>query len=617
MNLLETIKYVAENSNSALLYTPPMHPGGKTYFFKNFNREIKLSPKENYEFILKEIDKEVQGGKIALGLINYEFGYLLEPRLEKFLNNNYEELIKFLLIEKNELQEIQSNKICYEGLEKLIGNELIKDFRINTEKEEYIKNVEKIKKYIAEGDTYQVNYTIKSRFELTGNIEKLFAQLLFTQSAKYIALINLDEKIILSTSPELFFEIEGNEITVKPMKGTIGRGINRIDDEKNKNELLQSSKDQAENIMIVDLLRNDIGKICEYDSVHVQKKYEVEDYESIFQLTSTITGKLRNRKISEIIKNIFPSGSITGAPKLRTMEIINELENENRGIYTGSIGIFGNDFTAANVAIRTLEINKAQNTAELGIGSGIVWDSDPEKEFEEVLLKSNFLRKPVQYFELIETMLFENREIFLLDQHLRRLNVSSEYFLFNYDEEKVKSALMDHLNDLSTEGKYKVKLNLNKWGDVKIKVSLLDELNENISVIISPTKIDSQKRFQYFKTTNRKLYDEELIKYRSEGFDEVIFLNEHNEIAEGSFTNLLLQVNGEIFTPPIEAGILDGCYRNSLIENVREVSEKTITIEEIIKSEKLILINSVRKEIVVTKLYDENKKLIKEFNNNE
>ena len=617
MKLLETIKYVAENSNSVLLFTPPIYPGGKTYFFERFDREIILTARESYNSTLQEIEEEIRGDKIALGLINYEFGYMLEPRLEKLLIDNNKELLRFLFIKKNELQEITSDEICYGGLENIIGDELINNFRLNTKKEEYIRSVEKIKEYIAEGDTYQVNYTIKSRFELTGEIEKLFAQLLFTQSAKYIALINLNEKIIISASPELFFKIEGNKITVKPMKGTIGRGTNRAADEINKNELLLSTKDQAENIMIVDLLRNDIGKICEYDSVQVNKKYEVENYESIFQLTSTITGRLRTKSIPEIIKNIFPCGSITGAPKLRTMEIINELENENRGIYTGSIGIFGNDFTAANVAIRTLEINKAQNTAELGIGSGIVWDSDPEKEYEEVMLKSNFLRNPVQYFELFETMLVENGEIFLLDQHLRRLNVSSEYFLFNYDEEKVKSTLMNHLSDLSTTAKYKVKLNLNKWGNVEILVSQIDKLSEYISVVISPNKINTADRFQYFKTTNRKLYDEELKKYRSDGFDEVIYLNENNEIAEGSFTNLLVQISGEYYTPPIEAGILNGCYRSYLIDNFNKVTEKTITIEEIIKSEKLILINSVRKEIVVSKMYDENKILIKEFSVNE
>ena len=305
---------------------------------------------------------------------------------------------------KKMCSQLNQIKYCLIGFEKY----KIKNFKLNTSKNEFTKSISKIKSYIEEGDTYQVNYTIKGKFDFEGSYSGLFSNLVFNQSAQYIAVINNNGKIIISLSPEMFFEIKGRKIISKPMKGTARRGIDHSNDEFIKYELERSEKNRAENVMIVDLIRNDLGRVSEYGSVKVKNIFEVEKYESVYQMVSTVESKLKkNVKLSDILKNIYPCGSITGAPKIRTMEIINELEKEKRGIYTGSIGLIRKNKITFNVPIRTLTIDKKSNKGEIGLGSGIVWDSIAEEEYEETKLKGKFLTEPNKPFEIIETMKIE------------------------------------------------------------------------------------------------------------------------------------------------------------------------------------------------------------------
>lgn len=613
MKLIEIIKYIVENPYTGFYYTPPIYPSSKSYMFTEVKKEIKFFAEDDLTECLHKIDSYCNKDLTGFGYINYEFGYLLEDRLKKFVPNRIElPLLHFLFCSNDSIKIYESTNFDYSQLEDHIGKQVIDDFKINTSKEEYLHNAAKIKRYIAEGDTYQVNYTVKAEFNVVGSIVDLFAQLIFSQSASYAVIINFGDKFIVSSSPELFFEIHNDIIKVNPMKGTISRGKNITEDEKKKNELLESEKDRAENIMIVDLLRNDIGKICEYGSVEVTNRYNLEKYESVFQLTSEIKGKLNTNNISEIITNLFPSGSITGAPKLRTMEIINELETENRNVYTGLIGMLSKNKSVANVAIRTLEIDTKKQTGELGIGSGIVWDSEPEKEWTEVLLKSKFLTEPLEYFELLESMLYENREIFLVDLHLKRLKEGANYFLFRYDEQYLLSELNKVTADLDDNYSYKLRLSLSKWGQVKITFEQIEMLKNPVDVVVSNERINSENRFQYFKTTNRNLYDNELKKYRDKGYYEVLFLNEKGNAAEGAINNLIIQSGGELITPPIKDGILNGCYRQYILTKT-DLKEKSVTLEQLINSEKVILINSVRKELVVNKIFDSSGKLLREF----
>nr|HPN37629.1 aminotransferase class IV [Melioribacteraceae bacterium] len=340
-------------------------------------------------------------------------------------------------------------------------------------------------------------------------------------------------------------------------------------------------------------------------SVKVNKLFKVEKYETLYQMISVIKAKIKEQKLSDILLNIFPCGSITGAPKIRTMEIIKEIEKENRGIYTGAIGFVYNKNYNVNVAIRTLVIKKENKRGELGIGSGIVWDGIADKEYDEVKLKSYFLTKPFIYFELFETILIENKKVFLLDKHLKRLKLTAKYFLFCFNEKKVLNGI-NSLIELLDNNNYKVKITLNKWGNIKFDYELLETKIENIKIIISNKQISSDNKFQYFKTTLRSLYNNELIKYKKRGFSEVLFLNENNLIAEGSFTNIFINKEGKLTTPQISNGLLNGIYRQKLLEKIKDIKECDVAISDLIAADSIFVCNSVRKEINVSEIWYNN-----------
>ena len=387
------------------------------------------------------------------------------------------------------------------------------------------------------------------------------------------------------------------------MKGTLKRGVNHKSDLAAEQELVNCQKNRAENVMIVDLIRNDLGRIAEYGSVSVPQLFSTEKYESLFQMVSTISAKLKKEvTLGTILKNIFPCGSVTGAPKIRTMEIINELEKEERGIYTGSIGLFNKDEANFSVAIRTLTVNKKNGNGELGIGAGIVWDSDPQKEYEETLLKSKFLVEPENYFDLFETMLLENGKILFLEEHIERLRLAAEIFLFNFNEKKIRKFVDCEVDEFDPGKKYKIRLILNKWGGTQIETFDFPSAKEIVKIFISEKKINSQNRFQYFKTTNRKLYDDEYQKYSAKGFFDVIFLNEKDVVAEGSITNIFIRNGNSWLTPTLTNGILNGIYRSYLLKD-KDIKEKEISVEDLLKADEIKLVNSVRGEVRVNQLY--------------
>ena len=535
-------------------------------------------------------------------MINYEAGFLFEAKLLHLLSGDSEKLIQFFFFDKREVRQLKSSKIIFTDLSD--NKYSIKNFKLNRTESQFLNDIEIIKKYIKAGDTYQVNYTVKGRFEFTGSYSGFFQKLLFNQSAKYSAFINNNEKFIISLSPELFFQTDCKRIKSAPMKGTIHRGYNHSSDALSVKELETGEKNRAENVMIVDLIRNDLGRICRYGSVTASELFQIEKYESLFQMVSEVQGKVRKKtKIQDIVQNIFPCGSITGAPKIRTMEIINEIEKEERGIYTGSIGLITPKEMKMNVAIRTITINKKTNDGVMGLGSGIVWDSNPQSEFEEVKLKSKFLTEPLDYFEIFETMRYENGEIKFLDDHLARMKSASDYFLFKFNEKKIRKQLVESIPGVDRQKPKKIKLSLTKWGKIKVDLSDISKSAKNISAIISQSRIDSADKFRYFKTTNRKLYDDEFALYNSKRFYEVLYLNEKDEIAEGSRTNIFLRKNNTWFTPNLESGALPGIYRKYFIGNNSEVSEKTIKVDDLLSADEVLLTNALRGEVIVQKLY--------------
>ncbi len=599
MNIKEIVNNILSNPYSAFFYTPAIYNKAVSYLFNKPSEILNIYGVNDFEPMLKRADRNIQKKLFGYAVINYELGYLFEKRLNKFLTEE-KQLAHLVFFNNKNVKKIKSNSIKLSDVKDFE----VSDFRLNTSKRDYTNSIKKIKKYIAEGETYQINYTVKGKFNFEGDIASFFSKLVFNQSAKYIAFINLVDEIIISISPELFFETNHKNIVTKPMKGTIARGINYQDDQMKKHELENSIKNQAENVMIVDLLRNDLGRICEFGTVQTSKLFEVEKYESLYQMISTVKGKLKKSlKFSEIIKNIFPCGSVTGAPKIRTMEIIRELEKEEREIYTGAIGLMLGKNLVFNVAIRTIQFDSKLTKGKIGLGSGIVWDSHPEREYNEVLLKSNFLTKPEPYFEIFETARVENGEVTFLVDHLQRMKQTAEYFLFSYDENKILKKINSELKKLDQKKVYRLKIRLTKTGKIDLEIQEFNQPKSSVKIILSKNKISSSNKFQYFKTTNRKLYDEEYSHYKAKGFFDVIYLNENDNIAEGSITNIFIRKGEVITTPSLQCGILPGIYRKHYLKTHPEIKEKRISLYDLINADEIILTNSLRGAVKVDEFY--------------
>ncbi len=605
MEIKEILGLVERNENSAFLFASSYYPGEKCLLCLNPDRIYKVYNQKDYDSVFEEIEACKREFTI-ISLMNYEAGYLFEKGFERFINGNASvPLMKFLFYKNEECRVWDSGEIKFAS-ESGKDEYAVENFYLNTDYDEYANAIEKIKEYIRRGDTYQVNYTIKSKFDFTGDAKSLFITLLNSQSTRYSAFINTGEKLIISISPELFFKKNGSTIITRPMKGTMRRGTNYADDENMKNLLTTSEKERAENVMIADLLRNDFGRISKFGTVKAQSLFDVEKYESVFQMVSEIRGELKEDSLKAIFSNIYPCGSITGAPKIRTMEIIKELEKEERGIYTGSIGYIKGEEALFNVAIRTLVIDKETGKTEMGLGGGIVWDSTPESEYNEVILKGKFLSDRKSEFSLIETLLFENGNYFLLEEHLKRLEQSAGYFLYNFDSVLVKEKLVQYAEGLNNKDNYRIRLLLGKQGNMTIESAVIEPVGKKkVNLILSGFRTDSSDRFYYFKTTVRELYDTCYKSARNSGFFDTIFQNEKGELTEGAITNIFLLKDGIWVTPQISSGLLNGCYREYFIKKVNAV-EKKLFLKDLLKAERIVLVNSVRREVEAATIRDKN-----------
>jgi len=606
MKFDDIIKQVEENPFSAFFFTPPIYPKSYSIFFSDPVEIISVTGKEDLPLAQRFLDKHFNKGLCGFSLINYEAGYLFEPKLEPLLEGNSEKLIQIFFFDKKDVQKIKSTKIDFDSIDE--NSYDISEFKLNTTEKKYFRDIRKIKRYLKNGDSYQVNYTVKAKFKLNGSYSSFYKKLLFNQSARYSAFVNNNDSMIISLSPELFFKLYDSRIYSKPMKGTIKRGLEEKEDLLKRSELATSEKNRAENVMIVDLIRNDLGKICKYGSVKAPDLFTTEKYESLYQLISTVYGRLRkNKNLSDVISHMFPCGSVTGAPKIRTMEIIRELEKEKRGIYTGSIGLMMDKEATFNVAIRTLNINTKTKSAQMGIGSGIVWDSLPEEEWEETLLKSNFLQSPSGYFKIIETMLFDSGKIIFLNEHVDRLKSAADYFLFYLNEKKLLKQINKSILQLDVNKKFVLRLLLEKWGKVTVDINDFLPHTDYNNIFVSKKRVNSRNKFQYFKTTNRELYESEFKKFSSKNFFDEIFLNEKGELTEGCRTNIFIKKSGIWLTPPINSGIIRGIFRSYLLKTQQNTIETPLTINDLYNAEEVKMVNSVRGEVKINRIYfDEN-----------
>jgi para-aminobenzoate synthetase / 4-amino-4-deoxychorismate lyase len=448
---------------------------------------------------------------------------------------------------------------------------------------------DRIKAHLAAGDTYQVNFTFKMTGHFDGDALAFFADLVDAQRGAHSAFIRMGDRAICSASPELFFELDGVQVRARPMKGTSRRGRTLAEDRKNRDNLHQSAKQRAENVMIVDMMRNDLGRVAEVGSVGVPELFTVERYPNVWQMTSLVTARSM-ASLEDLFAAMHPCASVTGAPKARTMHILSELEGAPRGVYTGAIGHVPPDGNASfNVAIRTAVVDERAKTIEFGIGSGIVWDSDAAAEYEECLLKGSVIgRRPV-HFELLETLRWTPEDgYFLIDRHLERMRDSAEYFDFVFRKDSVLAALSSEVSGAPEP--LRVRLLLAPDGAVRLEHAPLSTHREPLRVTIASEPIDSDDVWLYHKTTRRQVYDR--ARTGADGFDEVILWNPHRQVTEATTANLIVEIGGVRLTPPIECGLLAGTYRAELLAR-GEIHERVVTLDDLQLASRLWLINSV------------------------
>ncbi len=457
--------------------------------------------------------------------------------------------------------------------------------------EAYHDAVGRVRDYIAAGDTYQVNFSFRLHAEAPTDPWALFCQMTAGQSAGYAAYVDTGDWVLCSASPELFFRLSGSDLVSRPMKGTRPRGRWPAEDLERAGELQQSGKDRAENVMIVDMVRNDLGRIARTGSVNVSHLFDVERYPTVLQMTSTVHGET-DAGLGKIFGALFPAASITGAPKAHTMELIKELEESPRRIYTGAIGFWGPDREAQfNVAIRTALIERARGVAEYGVGGGVVWDSTETGELAECHTKAAVLSTPVPSFDLLESLLWVPQTGYLMrDKHLARLKASADYFGWRSDWTAVEQALADEAEGLAGEA-CKVRLTVSADGTLTVSSGVLDELAQPYRVCLADRPVDAGDRLLFHKTTERAVYKEARLRHPQA--DDVLLWNQDGEVTESTIANVVLELDGRMVTPPVECGLLAGVYRAFLLES-GTVSEAVVHRDDVARCTRVCLVNSVR-----------------------
>ena len=535
--------------------------------------------------ILREVESATNGGLFAAGFLSYEAAPAFDSAMRVRVASDLP-LVWFGLFEKPKIVEPPAPRPGVRAAPMT--------WHSSQTRHSYEAAINAIHRAISRGDTYQINYTHRLQSCLEGDAWSLFVSLVQGQRSRCCAFVDIGRWALCSASPELFFRLEADSIVSRPMKGTSPRGRTVEEDEQAAAWLKASPKNRAENVMIVDMVRHDLGRIATPGSVRVASLWQLEQYPSLFQLTSTVEAQTR-AGLSEILAALFPCASITGAPKIRAMELIADLETLPRGVYTGAIGYVAPGRRARfNVAIRTVQVDRQSGLAQFGTGGGIVAESVAEEEWRETLTKSLVLNSPPPNFRLLETLRWNpNEGYYLLDRHLRRLCRSATYFDFNLD----RDVLVDHLQK-ATEGfsrrTLKVRLLVDSAGEVEIEALplVVDERPWTLALARQP--VDRRNRFLYHKTTHREVYDPR--KKAFPDHDDVVLWNEEGEVTESTLANLVLRLEGEMITPPVESGLLPGTLRAELL-SAATIHEAIIELKDLPRAEEIFLINSVREWI--------------------
>lgn len=526
------------------------------------------------------------------GFLSYEAGYSFEETLKTTYSHTATQtpLLWFGIYGEPETFDHSTNKT---------GNiasidAFVPAITFDIDEKQYTERVQRIRSLIAAGDTYQANLTLSAQWKESRSAAEVFSNMMHTQPVEFGALIHTGEMHILSASPELFFQREDRTITTKPMKGTSRRGRWAEEDDSLAEWLQADEKNRSENLMIVDLLRNDLGRICEPGSISVPEIFQIERFPTVLQMTSTVKGILhKNCSYTEIFRALFPCGSIVGAPKIRTMQILREMEERPRGVYTGAIGYISPHKQATfSVAIRTVTLQN--ENAEMGVGSGIVYDSDPQSEYDECKAKTAFISQKSREFQLIETLLW-SAGYQLLQEHMNRLEASSRYFRFSFDRQHIERALHETSRSFGCGSQHRVRLLLNQHGEANITSTPISiPVHDEISVLLAQGCTNSSDVMLFHKTTARETYEFLFSHAQQLHCQDAIFLNERKELTEGCIHNIFIVKDGQWLTPPLNSGLLPGIFRQHLLQTKANCRESLLTLNDLLHADEAYLCNSVR-----------------------
>lgn len=534
---------------------------------------------------LEETERRVERERLfAAGFLTYEAAQSFDPSFRTHRAGTLPLICFGLFREARHLEALPKTAL-----------RPIPAWRMTESRGDYFRKIQLIQNQIREGHTYQINYTTRQVASGISNPFSLFAGI--SEEAPYAAYVDGDDYAILCASPELFFHLDHGLVRCQPMKGTTKRGMTLAQDDELGNWLHRSEKNRAENVMITDMVRNDLGRIAKPGSVRVSELFAVTRYPTVWQMTSTVEAGT-DAPVSAVLRALFPSASVTGAPKVSSMRLIDSLEQCPREVYTGTIGYLAPDRRARfNVAIRTAVVDKRTGSAFYGVGSGIVADSEPGDEYTECLTKSKILKNPgvPLEFALLETLLWTpDQGFFLLDYHLNRMADSARYFSFSFDRGTAAQALGSLARTFGAH-RYRIRLLQYRNGPPTLEHETLEEPSGSAYPVIAlaPQPIDPDNPFLYHKTTRRGVYER---AFRSvTGCDDVLLWNSNGFVTETSIANVVATIDGQRVTPPVTCGLLGGTYRQWLLDR-DEIRERAIHIDDLSRVDEFTLINSVRGE---------------------
>lgn len=557
-----------------------------------------------FEEVMEQMQAALQQELYAVAVLAYELNELPSHIL---LYKNCQKLTQLQVTDWLQQQiDLEPN------IDQVAG---IANLKASVNEQEFTDAIDRIQTYITFGDTYQVNYTFRFHFQSYGNLFSLYQRLRLRQPVPFGALIAMpDGSAVLSLSPELFIRHSQGNLFAQPMKGTTAASV--TSDEKfdmQMNGLLSKrlsldQKNRAENVMIVDLLRNDLGRIAQPGSIQVPQLFDVQRYNAVLQMTSSVTARCRDDvNLIELLRAIYPCGSITGAPKIRTMEIIHELETEPRGFYTGAIGWFDPIEKAEyipefclSVPIRTMQLQPptfdGTRQGVFGVGAGIVYDSVASNEYQECLLKAQFVTELPAQFALFETM-YATKECGYRhwNYHLSRLQHSARYFGIPLNVPEIEIQLRSVCNQFVDQTAYRIKLSVNGVGQIQIEHAVLAPIKTSVQVLLASKPLQSNRLWLQHKTTQRNEYDQAWQLAESQGAFDMLFCNEQGELTEGGRSNVLVKMEGRWYTPPLSAGVLPGVMRAVLLADPDwDITEQNIHIEQLKTAEQIAVCNALR-----------------------